>query len=90
MKDIKHCPFCEAPYALKDLRALSSESGKELCHALCQSCSRAMFYAFDQAPGSVVGLGLLTDCDGEDAARFLKAPKITLNEVLEAYEALER
>ncbi len=84
------CPFCEVTYLESDVRTLGGNYSKDLCHALCRNCGRAMFYSFEQKPGSIIGLGLLTDCDTEDALRFIRAPKITLNEVLEAYEAIER
>lgn len=87
---LSRCPFCETVYGDKDVRRLSESEGKDLCHALCRSCNRAMFYSFERKPGAILGLGLLTDCDSEDAMRFAEAPKITLEEVLEAYEALER
>lgn len=87
---LSRCPFCETVYPEKDVRSLAGSHGKDLCHALCTTCKRAMFFSFERQPGAILGLGLLTDCDSEDAIRFSKAPKITLDEVLEAYEALEK
>lgn len=87
---LSRCPFCEVVYLENNINPLKSRYGQEFCHAFCKKCKRSMLFSFERRASHILGLGMLTDCDGEDALRFVASPKITLDEVLEAYEALEK
>lgn len=64
--------------------------GKEVVHATCQACKRAMVFSVERKQESVSCVGMFTDCDAEDYARFSQADRITLNDALEAHIALHR
>jgi hypothetical protein len=49
-----------------------------------------MMFAVDRAGGHVACVGLLTDCNADEAVRFEKGAKISLDEVLRAHVELRK
>ena len=87
---LARCPFCAKLYTEMDVRPVGRRREGEVTHATCSDCRRAMLFAIDRRGGHVACVGLLTDCDAEDAVRFEKGPKITLDEVLKAHVDLRK
>lgn len=87
---LARCPFCAAAYVSDQVRLIGRRRSGETSHATCLACSRAMMFAVDRASGHVACVGLLTDCNAEEAARFEKGAKISLDEVLRAHVELRK
>ncbi len=87
---LARCPFCSSRYRTEDLRELRERQGSQITHATCRDCQRAMLFAVDRRTSQVVCVGLFSDCDAEDAARFDHDQKITLDEVLNAHVSLRK
>ena len=99
MSDLNHarlpeplarCPFCAVAYADRSVRAVGRRQAGEVTHATCEQCRRAMLFAVERRGGHVACVGVLTDCNAEEALRFEKGPKITLDEVLGAHVELRK
>lgn len=84
------CPFCTTLYANDGLRGLGRKKGGEVTHATCRQCLRAMIFAVERTGSHIACVGVLTDCDAEEAVHFEKNQVITLDEVLKAHVALRK
>lgn len=70
------------------VRTLSRSSRRDVVHATCFGCKRAMLFAIERREGQIACMGLFTDCDATDAKRFLEKSRISLDDVLRAHELL--
>lgn len=88
IEPLSRCPFCAVAYESGCLQSLLVKNIREIVHAFCPHCHRAMLFAIERRPERMSCIGLFTDCDAEDARRFLKKPKISLDDVLRIHELL--
>ncbi|MDQ5952579.1 MAG: hypothetical protein QG626_708 [Patescibacteria group bacterium] len=87
---LARCPFCTTLYLEEQVRPVGRRRSGETSHATCLKCARAMMFAVDRAGGHVACVGLLTDCNADEAVRFEKGAKISLDEVLRAHVELRK
>lgn len=87
---LARCPFCATAYTEAAVKAVGKRRDGEVSHASCLQCLRAMMFAVERRGGHVACVGVLTDCNAEEALRFEKGPKITLDEVLGAHVELRK
>lgn len=87
---LARCPFCATLYAEEAVRTVGKRRDGEVTHATCGQCSRAMMFAIDRRGGHIACVGVLTDCDAEEAIRFENSQKISLDEVLKAHVELRK
>ena len=88
IEPISRCPFCSIPYDAERVRTLTHADHRDIVHASCFGCQRAMLFAIERREEHVACVGLFTDCDAADARRFLEKPKISLDDVLRVHELL--
>ncbi|MCR4312488.1 MAG: hypothetical protein NUV56_04350 [Candidatus Uhrbacteria bacterium] len=87
---VSRCPFCGAAYEEGRIRVLEHQGPKEVFHATCGACQRAMLFSLERKQESVSCVGMFTDCDAEDCLRFRTAKRITLDDVLAAHVLLRK
>lgn len=87
---LARCPFCAASYTDANLRIIRNDFGQNTTHALCSQCLRAMLFAVERRGHLLACVGVLTDCDANEAVRFGGGFKISLDEVLEAHQELRK
>ena len=87
---IARCPFCTSLYSGPDVRAVGKKHGNQISHATCSQCFRAMLFAVERRAGQVACVGVLADCAVDEAIRFEKGQKISLDEVLKAHVELRK
>jgi hypothetical protein len=85
---IARCPFCGTSYHEERLRTLKKDRQREVIHATCLQCSRAMMFTVKRHEGNIACVGLFTDCDATDAFKFMGAKRLTLDDVLLAHITL--
>ena len=90
IEPISRCPFCSIPYDPERVQTISHMNQRDVVHATCLSCQRAMVFAIERREEHVACVGLFTDCDADDARRFLERPKISLDDVLRVHELLSQ
>lgn len=68
------------------------EEGKahEVVHVTCLDCGRALVLATVRSATRVRSVGVLTDCNARDYARFCKGHRVTIDDVLAVHERLQR
>lgn len=86
---VTKCPFCSTAYDGERLRTLKRSEGREVLHATCQQCFRAMFYTIERFEQHIACVGLFTDCDAQDAVRFMSRKRLSLDDVLVAHSILK-
>ena len=77
------------PYAQTAARAISGRSKKRFVHVTCAHCAHAMLLAVTARKGGFVCAGVFTDCSFEDAQRFIFGEKISIDDVIDAHNALQ-
>ncbi len=87
---VTRCPFCTVSYDGERLRTLKKDARKEMLHATCLQCSRAMLYTIERSEQNISCVGIFTDCDAQDALRFMHRRRISPDDVLSVHLALEK
>ncbi len=87
---VSRCPFCGSAYKHERVHILEHRGGREVFHAICSECHRAMLFSLERKQESVSCVGMFTDFNAEDSLRFLGAKRITLDDVLEAHVQLRK
>lgn len=86
---VTKCPFCSTAYDGERLRTLQRSESREMVHATCLQCSRAMFYTIERLEQHIACVGIFTDCDVHDALRFMHRKQLSVDDVLGAHETLK-
>lgn len=87
---LARCPFCTTSYTDAAVRVVCKRRETEISHAYCQQCFRAMLFAIDHRGSQIACVGVITDCDADEAIRFENEQKITLDEVLRTHVELRK
>ncbi len=90
LEPLATCPFCGVSYSEERLRTLKKDARREVLHATCSQCARAMFFTVERSEQNISCVGIFTDCDAQDAMRFMTRMPLTLDDVLSAHLALEK
>lgn len=77
------------PYPPSAARLLKTHARRSFVHLNCDHCSHAMLLAVSARKGGFVCAGIFTDCEFEDAQRFISAEKISIDDVIDAHNALQ-
>lgn len=85
---IAHCPLCQALYDQREVRLLSEKGQTRLFHCTCRGCGHALLAFILETHGSVSSVGLVTDLEADDAARFQERTAITADECLTIHKQL--
>lgn len=83
------CPYCMMPYGQEAARVLKTVSRRKIVHLTCEFCSHSMLISLIQRKGGFVCAGMFTDCGPEDAQKFIEAEKISIDDVIDAHNALQ-
>ena len=86
---LSQCPCCTALYRRQDANLVRQESQLSIVHISCAECRHAMLLSVKKSRGGITCAGIMTDCEFEDAVRFLKADKISIDDVIRVHTALE-
>lgn len=82
------CPLCGAEYTPAARVVIEKGEHSEMLHLTCLSCRKAFVLMVERTPARLRSVGLMTDCSAGDYARFSKAEKVTLDDVLRVHEGL--
>lgn len=87
---IPNCPFCGVAFAAAGQTQIEHVKGEEVVHVTCLSCARSLVLAIARTKSRVRSVGVLTDCNARDYARFRNGHRVSLNDVLAVHEGLQR
>jgi hypothetical protein len=102
---LAHCPLCQAAYQEAGVRLLGefgaisglrlpdgqvTAPGKSrLFHLTCPNCCHAVLAVILESVHGISSIGLVTDLEAQDAARFQSAALISSDDVVTAHRDLE-
>lgn len=84
------CPFCGHDYASAARVIITESKQGDVVHVTCLSCRKAMAMSIERTPTRVRSVGVMTDCNANDYKHFLRAHKITLDDVLRVHQGLRK
>jgi len=86
---LTQCPTCQSTYHQQDARLIQKQGSTSIFHLSCWSCQSALLISIKRRPSGIVCSVVITDCNYEDAVKFKQSPKISVDDVIEAHNALE-
>ena len=87
---IPNCPFCGVAYDAAGKVVIEESKVDDVMHMTCISCARSLVLAVSRSAARVRSVGVLTDCNAHDYARFRKGHRVTLDDVLAVHERLQK
>ena len=86
---LAECPYCSEPYRTSAARLVKRSAKKSVIHISCARCKQAMLLGVTKRREGIICAGLLTDCNFNDSIRFLKAEKVSVDDVINTHRALK-
>lgn len=87
---VPNCPFCGEVYEAASKTVIEASAKDEVLHVTCLCCGRSLVLAIARSAAKVRSVGMLTDCNAHDYARFRKEHRVTLDDVLAVHERLQK
>jgi len=90
LKFIGKCPLCGTAYNVATAKLFAKKEGASLAHLTCTKCKSAfmaIIMTFGQGMSTV---GMVTDLNFEDAQRMYGGHPLTVDEVIEGYQFLQK
>ncbi|MDP2631281.1 MAG: hypothetical protein Q8P30_00755 [Candidatus Uhrbacteria bacterium] len=82
------CPYCNGAYSASDAQMVKHESKRTIMHIMCSICNHAMLLTVSRSREGIMCAGILTDCDFEDAIKFVDADSVSIDDVINAHRSL--
>lgn len=90
LKFIGKCPLCSVAYDVTTAKLFAKREGANLVHLTCVKCKSAfiaIIMTFGQGMSTV---GMVTDLNFEDAKRMYGSQSLTVDEIIEGYQFLQK
>jgi hypothetical protein len=87
---VSFCPMCEAPFQPTEARILGEDAEAHLVHVRCRTCKNAVLALVRVTKSGVSSVGLVTDLSYDDVIRCRAGADVSVDDVLEIHELLER
>ena len=82
------CAICENSFEQCDFIVLEEQDQKTTFHATCAKCKTSTLIFLTTAQGSIVGLGVATDLDGQEVRQVFGRDAISADEVIDMHELI--
>jgi hypothetical protein len=89
LKLITYCPLCSAHFSFSAAKVLEERDDAHLVHIQCQKCASFIVALIMTNAMGVSTVGLITDLTSEDVSKFATSSRLSVNEVIEIYQALQ-
>ena len=90
IKLIARCPLCEADLNSVKAKVVEYKDDLDLVHIQCHKCKGFILALVLKTGTGLSSIGLITDLDFNDVLRFKDKEKISINQVINIYQALEK
>lgn len=84
------CAFCGSGFNRENFTVLEEQEKKTTFHITCAKCRTSSIIFLSVSPGGVVGMGMATDLDQEEAIKMFGQEAISADEVLDAYQFVSK
>lgn len=82
------CPVCQRKNSPLHIHVIDEQEDAHIVHLECQMCSCRMLAVFSLGKFGASSIGFITDLDVRDVERFLGAPHVSADDVLQLVESL--
>lgn len=89
LKLITYCPLCSTHFSFSTAKVLEERDDAHLVHIQCQKCSSFIVALIMTNAMGVSTVGLITDLTSDDVSKFATSSRLSVNEVIEIYQALQ-
>ncbi|MFH1457500.1 MAG: hypothetical protein ABIF17_05380 [Patescibacteria group bacterium] len=94
LKLVKQCPVCNNKYSEKSAEVVRETETGYLIYFTCVHCSSSLLAQINEMPFGLIGSAMLTDLELNEVLKFNPptggAEKVTVDDVLEIYQKLEK
>jgi hypothetical protein len=88
LKMISHCPVCHYGNNAVEAKVLEESDSAHLVYIKCKRCQSAVLALFSTSGMGISSVGLITDFDSHEVAKFRDLPRIGSDDVLAVKELL--
>lgn len=90
LKLVKNCPVCSTKYTEKSAEVASEIESGYLMYFSCKKCSSSLLAQVVEVPFGLIGSAMLTDLELNEVLKFKNSEKVSVDDVLEVYQELEK
>ncbi|MFH1610846.1 MAG: hypothetical protein ABIA91_03050 [Patescibacteria group bacterium] len=90
LKLVKSCPVCNSKYTEKSAEVASEIEAGYLIYFACHKCSSSLLAQVVEAPFGLIGSAMLTDLELNEVLKFKNGEKVSVDDVLDVYQKLEK
>ncbi len=87
-KFMSHCPVCHCQYNPVEVKVLEEDDGANLIYLRCRQCWSSVLALIMANNFGLSSVGLVTDLDSREVAKFKDSSEIASNDVLTVYQLL--
>lgn len=88
LKMVSHCPVCHYGNSAVEAKVLEESSHAHLIYIKCKRCHSAVLALFSSSNTGVSSVGVITDFDSYEVAKFKDLSPVNSDDVLLIYEHL--
>ena len=88
LKMISHCPVCHYSNMAVEARVLEESDNAHLVYIKCKRCQSAVLALFSASGLGISSIGVITDFDSQEVAKFKELPKVDSDDVLAVHKYL--
>lgn len=89
LKVLSHCPVCQKAYNPMTANIVEEREGAHLVHITCNYCQSSIVAVVVSGGFGVSSVGFVTDLSSEDVARLKSSTRVSSDDILDLYKALE-
>ena len=90
LKMMSRCPICKAEYQAGAAKIFAHNETASLVHSTCGGCGSGFVAMVVLLGHGLSSVGMVTDLSYADAERLQTAAPITVDEMIEAYQFMQR
>ncbi|MCG2687093.1 hypothetical protein L6278_03115 [Candidatus Parcubacteria bacterium] len=90
LKLVKNCPVCRTKYTIPMADVVQELETGYLVYFSCANCKSSLLTQISEMPFGLIGSAMLTDLELNEVLKFKNGEKVTVDDVLEVYESLEK
>lgn len=93
---ILRCPICEFKYNLQNIKVLETQQdefmdeARIVIHSDCEKCKSSVMFNIDINGPEIFSVGMITDLNSKDSAKFSKYTPINTNDVIKIHQSLKK
>ena len=88
LKMISHCPVCHYSNTAIEAKVLEESDNAHLVYIKCKRCQSAVLALFSTNSFGISSMGVITDFDSYEVAKFKNLSKVNTNDVLAVHKYL--